>query len=284
MKITNRFGSKGVISKLISKDDEPYAKTTNLKPEVFISPISIFGRKNIPFLKEIYCGKIFHFLQQQCSDDATNTKIPTDKIIKKILAVYQILSSEKVYKKVEEALNKLNQVKLRKELKDHILKLRLMIEPFDNISMSKIKQAADLIDIPLDEKVFIPELNAFTDTAVPVGIGYYHFMEHISEDFANIRGADVYTSLTRQPTKGKQKSGGQSISGQDIYALISLNADNCLNELLTLRSDDHTNKRKVYLDILNTGELASMPKDTGDGGTSKLFNLYVRGMGLEITQ
>jgi len=149
--------------------------------------------------------------------------------------------------------------------------------------MSKIKQAAELIDIPLDEKVFIPELNAYTDVPVPVGIGYYNFLEHISEDFANIRGADNYTSLTKQPTKGKQKSGGQSVSGQDIYALLSLNADKCLNELLTLRSDDHIRKRKVYLDILNSGELSDIPKDTGEGGTSAIFNLYIKGMGLELT-
>jgi DNA-directed RNA polymerase subunit beta len=149
--------------------------------------------------------------------------------------------------------------------------------------MSSIKQAAQFIDIPLDEKVFIPELNAYTDVPVPVGIGYYNFLEHVSEDMANIRGADAYTGLTKQPTSGKQRSGGQAIGNLDIYALLSLNADNCLNELLTFRSDDHVNKRKVYMDILNNGELASMPTDTGDGGTSKIFNLYIRGMGLEIT-
>ena len=108
-------------------------------------------------------------------------------------------------------------------------------------------------------------------------------MEQISEDYSNIRGADVYTGLTKQPTKGKQRGGGQSISGQDIHALLSLDADNCLNELMTFRSDDHQNKRKVYLDIMNTGELADMPKDTGGGGTTNLFSLYTKGMGLEIS-
>jgi len=282
MKLTNRYGSKGVISKLIEKDDEPYTEFTNLKPEVFISPISIFGRKNIPFLKEIYLSKIFHFLQEQASEMASNSKIPTDKIVKRILGVFQLLATKKIYKQMEIMLNK-NQVKLRKDLKDKSLTLRLIIEPFENVTMSRIKQAAELIDIPLDEKVFIPNLNAYTDVEVPVGIGYYHFQEHVSEDAANIRGADVYTGLTRQPTKGKQRSGGQAVSSLDIYALLTLNADNCLNELLTLRSDDHVRKRKTYMDILNTGELSSLPQDTGDGGTNKIFNLYIRGMGLEIS-
>jgi DNA-directed RNA polymerase beta subunit len=281
-KITNRFGSKGVISKLIEKDLEPVSET-GLKPEVFISPISIFSRKNIPFLKEIYIGKIFHFLQQQCSEMASDPKISNDKIVKKILSVYQLLATKKVYDQIENQLNSIKPNQLRNSLKDSSLQLRLIIEPFENVEMQDIKHAAELIDIPLDEKVFIPELNAYTDVPVPVGFGYYLSLEHISEDFANIRGADVYTSLTRQPTKGKQKSGGQSISGQDIYALLSLNADNILNELLTIRSDDHINKRKVYMNILNTGELANIPQDTGEGGTSKLFNLYIRGLGLEIT-
>ena len=283
MKICNRFGSKGVISKLIEKEQEPYSEVTDLKPEVFISPISIFGRKNIPFLKEIYISKIFYFLQEQCAEMAKIPKTSTSKIIKKILGVYELLAAEKVYKDVEKLLNKSSQLKLRADIKSKKLQLRLIIEPFTNVSMSRIKQAAELIDIPLDEKVYIPELGAYTDVPVPVGIGYYQFMEHISEDFANIRGADNYTSLTRQPTKGKQKGGGQAVSGLDIYALLSLNADKCLQELLTLRSDDHVRKRKVYLDILNNGELVDMPKDTGEGGTKTQFDLYIKSMGLEIS-
>ena len=282
-KMTNRFGSKGVISYRIDRDNEPYTEITGLKPEVFISPISVFSRKNIPFLKELYIGKIFHFLQKQCVDLAGIPKVTNDKIIKKILGVYQILASERVYKEVEKQLNSIKPNRFRQQLKENKLNLRLIIEPFNNIEMVAIKRAADFIDIPLDEKVFIPELGAYTDIEVPVGIGYYLFMEQISEDYSNIRGADVYTGLTKQPTKGKQRGGGQSISGQDIHALLSLDADNCLNELMTLRSDDHQNKRKVYLDIMNTGELADMPKDTGGGGTTNLFSLYTKGMGLEIS-
>ena len=282
-KLSNRFGGKGVISYLIDKEVEPYSEITGLKPEVFISPISVFSRKNIPALKEIYIGKILHFLQLQCQQMANDAKVSTDKILKKIVGVYKILAAENVLKQVEEKLDNIPAASLRNQLKDNTFNLRLMIEPFSNIEMSKIKQAADFIEIPLDEKVFIPELNAYTDVPVPVGIGYYLFMEHISEDFANIRGADVYTGLTRQPTKGKLRSGGQSISGQDIYALLSLDADNCLNELLTARSDDHVAKRKLYLDILSTGQLATMPKDSGGGGTTNLFNLYMKGMGLDIS-
>jgi DNA-directed RNA polymerase beta subunit len=281
-KLCNRFGAKGVVSYLIGKDVEPYAQVTELKPQIYISPISIFSRKNIPFLKEIYIGKILHFLQIQVQKMANDTKIPTDKIIKKIVGVFNLIASEKVYKQIEDKLNNSNQTKLRQQLKDGKLNLRLIVEPFTNLEMEKIKQAADLIEIPLDEKVFIPELGAYTDVPVPVGIGYYLFQEHISEDAANIRGADVYTGLTRQPTKGKLKGGGQSISGQDIYALLSLDADNCLKEFLTARSDDHVSKRKLYTDILSTGELATMPKESGGGGTTNLFNLYMRGMGMEI--
>lgn len=279
-KLANRFGSKGVISHIIPKDKEPKTQITELTPNIFISPISIFSRKNIPFLKEIYIGKILYFLQKIAEKEALDNKIPTEKIIKKILGVYQILATEKVYNEIE---NQLNSKDIRKKLKDKTLNLRLILEPFENIDMKNIKHAAELIDIPLDEKIYIPEFDTYTDELVPVGISHYEFLEHISEDVANIRGSDVYTSLTRQPTKGKSKSGGQSISGQDIYALLSLDANNCLNELLTLRSDDHDAKRKVYLDIISKGELTDMPKNTGGGGTSGLFDLYIRGLGLEVS-
>lgn len=270
-----------MISYIIPEDQTPKSQITGLQPEVFISPISIFSRKSIVFLKELYIGKIFYFLQKQIEEDAKNEKIKTDAILKKILSVYQILATEKIYNFVEKQLNSKTKEKIRRNIKNGKLKLRFIVEPFTNTSMENIKEAAKLIDIPLDEKVYLPDEDCWTDVEVPVGIGYYQFLEHLSEDFANIRGADVYTGLTRQPTKGKKRGGGQSISFQDITALLSLNADNCLKELLTVRSDDHNSKRQVYTQVLQTGELADMPVRTGSGGTADLFNVYVQGMGLE---
>jgi hypothetical protein len=66
-----------------------------------------------------------------------------------------------------------------------------------------------------------------------------------------------------------------------MNALLTYNIPSIMNELFTLRSDDHISKREVNNSIITTGE-ANIPKESGRGGTSQLFNVFVTGLGLEI--
>ena len=146
-----------------------------------------------------------------------------------------------------------------------------------------VRSAAEFLKIPLEEKVFIPELNRWTDVPVPVGISYYMFLEHYSDVYSNVRGSGRFTGLTRQPTRGKNAGGGQSIAGLDIYSFLTYDATNIMSELLGPRSDEHRAKREMYNSIIETGEMPSIPETTKTGGTKDIFNLYITGMGLNIT-
>jgi DNA-directed RNA polymerase subunit beta len=156
-----------------------------------------------------------------------------------------------------------------------------MVEPFSHIDFKDLKTAADHLDIELDEKVYIPETKRWTKEKVPVGVSYYNALEQFSEIYSNIRSTGMYQGLTRQPARGKAKQGGQSVGSLDMNALLTHNVPSVLNELFTLRSDDHRSKRMVNNSIITTGE-ASIPKESGRGGTSQLLNVYIQGMGLEI--
>jgi DNA-directed RNA polymerase beta subunit len=108
------------------------------------------------------------------------------------------------------------------------------------------------------------------------------FLEHYSDVYSNIRGTGKFTGLTRQPTKRKSQEGGQSIANLDIYALLTYDANNILSELLGPRSDEHRSKRELYNQIIETGEMPSLPKSNKTGGTKDIFNLFILGMGLNI--
>jgi len=279
-KISTRYGAKGVLSKIL--DPAPKGEFTD-RIDCFISPISIIGRKNIAMLKDLFLGKIFFYANNKISEMADDPKVTTDKIAKFIIDLYTITGPEKIAKQVTTTINSFSGNKLRQAIKDDKLHLFCLIEPFEDISFESIRSAARFINIPLEEKVYIPELDRWTDVAVPVGISYFMFLEHYSDVYANIRGSEKFTGLTRQPTKRKAQSGGQSISALDIYSFLTYDANGIMSELLGPRSDEHRSKREMYNNIIETGELQPIPETPKTGGTKDVFNLYITGMGLQIT-
>ncbi len=68
----------------------------------------------------------------------------------------------------------------------------------------------------------------------------------------------------------------------DINALLTYDANNVLTEILTARSDHHKAKRKLYSDIVETGELVDLIDIKGTGGTGELKDTYMKTLGLDI--
>jgi len=269
-----------VISKLL--DPAPKGDFTE-KIDIMLSPLSILGRKNVALIKELYLGKIFFHANKKLEALADDPKIANDKIAKFIIDLYSIVGPKKIADSVAANINTYTGNKLRQAIKDDQINLFCVIEPFEDIGFKSIRSAAEYLKIPLEEKVYIPELDRWTDVAVPVGISYYMFLEHYSDVYANIRGTGKFTGLTRQPTKGKAQGGGQSIGGLDIYSFLTYDANNIMSELLGPRSDEHRAKREMYNTIIETGEMPSIVESTKSGGTKDIFNLYILGMGLNIT-
>jgi len=141
--------------------------------------------------------------------------------------------------------------------------------------------AADKLDIPLDEKLYIPELNLWTKEKVPVGVTYMQALEQTSDVYSNVRSTGKYKGITKQATKGKSRGGGQSFGNLDVYAMLTYNVPGLLSEILTLRSDDHKSKRMVVNSIISSGK-AELPRVVGKGGTSNMMKTFMISMGLEM--
>ena len=78
--------------------------------------------------------------------------------------------------------------------------------------------------------------------------------------------------------------GGQSLGTLDINALITLEADNIIKEMFTLRSDEHKSKREAYSDIIFNGELINLSNSRNIGGTHQIFNIYMLSLGLDMVK
>jgi DNA-directed RNA polymerase beta subunit len=284
-KLATRTGAKGVISVVLDDDKTPYGKFSNEKLEVFISPTTVFSRKAIAPVKELYIGKIMHYLNLKVKEMVNNVKIKTNDINKLILDVYKTLSNDKdVIGSVEKFLKINTESKLRKLYKDETFKLFFVIPPFSKVEFESIKSVGDLLEIELDEYVYLPEFERFTKVPVPVGILYYSALEQTSDVYASSRSTGSYQSITGQPTKGKSKGGGQSLGQLDFNALLTYNADKLIDELITIRADDHKGKRHVINSIISTGR-AELPKDMASSSDTKnVFDVFMTTMGLHVSK
>jgi len=112
-------------------------------------------------------------LQAKVIKKINDSKITTKSIRDFILHVYELLDftpTKRYSTHIKNYLISLSDFELRNIIKNNKLKFNFIVEPFINIPMSAIKEAAEYMNLELDEKVYIPELKCWTKTKVPVGI------------------------------------------------------------------------------------------------------------------
>ena len=81
---------------------------------------------------------------------------------------------------------------------------------------------------------------------VMVGVVYILKLAHLVDDKIHARSTGPYSMITQQPLGGKAQFGGQRFGEMEVWALEAYGAAYCLQELLTIKSDDVLGRVKVY--------------------------------------
>ncbi|MBQ3090043.1 MAG: DNA-directed RNA polymerase subunit beta [Oscillospiraceae bacterium] len=86
----------------------------------------------------------------------------------------------------------------------------------------------------------------------PVTVGYVYFLKlhHLVDDKIHARSTGPYSLVTQQPLGGKAQFGGQRFGEMEVWALEAYGAAYCLQEILTVKSDDVTGRVKTYESIV----------------------------------
>ena len=84
------------------------------------------------------------------------------------------------------------------------------------------------------------------DNPVTVGVMYILKLAHLVDDKIHARSTGPYSMITQQPLGGKAQFGGQRFGEMEVWALEAYGAAYCLQELLTIKSDDVLGRVKVY--------------------------------------
>ncbi|HVF52436.1 MAG TPA: DNA-directed RNA polymerase subunit beta [Actinomycetota bacterium] len=84
------------------------------------------------------------------------------------------------------------------------------------------------------------------DNEITVGYMYVLKLSHLVDDKIHARSTGPYSMITQQPLGGKAQFGGQRFGEMEVWALEAYGAAYCLQELLTIKSDDVLGRVKVY--------------------------------------
>src|SRR5471030_1773011 len=103
-------------------------------------------------------------------------------------------------------------------------------------------------------------------------------LNHLVEDKINARSTGPYSLITRQPLGGKAQFGGQRFGEMEVWAIEAYGAAHCLQEFLTVKSDDVSGRAKMYEAIIK-GETFSEP---GVPESFKVLARELRALGLNI--
>ncbi len=142
---------------------------------------------------------------------------------------------------------------------------------FEGASEEQIRKELKQAGLPQDGKIVLSDGRTGKPFDQKVTVGYVYMMKlaHLVDDKIHARSIGPYSLVTQQPLGGKAQFGGQRFGEMEVWALEAYGAAYCLQELLTVKSDDVVGRTRIYEAIVK-GENALHP------GTPESFNVLVK--------
>lgn len=261
-KMAGRHGNKGVISRVLPKEDMPYL-ADGAPVQIVLNPLGVPSRMNIGQLLELHLGwagrglgeKINYMLEE---------KYEADKLRDLISKIYK---KEEVNNWLKKASDK-QIFELANQLKTGI---RFSTPAFDGARELDIEEMLELADLDKSGKTTL--FNGITGEAfaeeVTVGTMYMLKLHHLVDEKIHARSTGPYSLVTQQPLGGKAQFGGQRLGEMEVWALEAYGAAYTLQEFLTVKSDDVVGRTRMYESIVK-GEKVLEP------GLPESFNVLVK--------
>ncbi|MBE0565129.1 MAG: DNA-directed RNA polymerase subunit beta [Krumholzibacteria bacterium] len=148
---------------------------------------------------------------------------------------------------------------------------KVMTPVFDGATIDEIKEALTEqgYDPSGKSALYDGRTGEAFDKPVTVGVIYMLKLHHLVEEKIHARSIGPYSLVTQQPLGGKAQFGGQRFGEMEVWALEAYGAANCLQEMLTVKSDDVTGRSRIYEAIVK-GENPPEP------GIPESFNVLMR--------
>ncbi len=301
-KMAGRHGNKGVISRILAREDMPYLED-GTPIDIILNPIGVPSRMNIGQVLETHLGWAANVLgfraMSPVFDGADNDSIE-DALGRTWIAMesgaFHFVDprsrgfdldtackwlEEKGYDPgpvftepepggarrvcLEVWLNDLAEAGLEKAIKPG----QMAIEELE--ARAHKAHADHRVPPPLFGKMLLRDGRSGDPFDQPITVGYIYMLKliHLVEDKIHARSTGPYSLITQQPLGGKAQFGGQRFGEMEVWALEAYGAAHILQELLTVKSDDVVGRVKTYEAIVK-GE------DVLEPGVPESFKVLVK--------
>ena len=256
-KLAGRHGNKGVISKILPVEDMPYM-ADGTPVDILLNPLGVPSRMNVGQVLEAHLGYCARWGWEiggegVGSDPVRGIEKKTRPSTKPAVHVATPVFDGAHWDEEDRAGRHPTIQKILANLRP---------ETVDGGRMVQLDGKATLYNGRTGEAY---------DSAVMVGYVYILKLAHLVDDKIHARSTGPYSMSTQQPLGGKAQFGGQRFGEMEVWALEAYGAAYCLQELLTLKSDDVLGRVKVYEAIVK-GENIPLP------GIPESFKVLIKEM------
>ena len=238
-KLAGRHGNKGVISKILPLEDMPYM-ADGTAVDIILNPLGVPSRMNVGQVLEAHLGyaarwgwrthaRAARSATQPLRGTETKTRTNTPPATFIATPVFDGAHWDE-----EEQAGKHPTIQ-------HI---------FENLTpeATDARYGDDGRLIQDDGKTTLYNGRTGEPYDNPITVGYVYILKlaHLVDDKIHARSTGPYSMITQQPLGGKAQFGGQRFGEMEVWALEAYGAAYCLQELLTIKSDDVLGRVKVY--------------------------------------
>ncbi|MHB8997340.1 MAG: DNA-directed RNA polymerase subunit beta [Armatimonadota bacterium] len=310
-KLTGRHGNKGVISKVLPIEDMPYMADGTCM-DICLNPLGVPSRMNIGQLLETHLGWIAKKLDRTYIGPVfQGVSIP--EIKEGIAAVADKLESQTLTTYAQTELNLFADIvdvtnfsgtldELKQKISSQLasadaetlseLAEWMGIDEAEFSGATGVKAAEMILARSIENannrvrferatgKAWLYDGRTGEPFNQPVMVGYMYILKllHLVEDKIHARSTGPYSLITQQPLGGKAQMGGQRFGEMEVWALEAYGAAYCLQEMLTVKSDDVQGRVSTYEAIVKDDNIK-------EPGTPESFKILVREMqslGLDV--
>ena len=233
-KLAGRHGNKGVISKILPVEDMPYL-ADGTPVDIILNPLGVPSRMNVGQVLEAHLGYCARWGWTNPSDGKSVGDAPvrgTESKTRPNTPPATFIASPVFdgahWDEAEDAGNHPT--------------IQAILENLNPESVDGTR----LIGSDGKTNLFNGRTGEPYDNRITVGYMYILKLAHLVDDKIHARSTGPYSMITQQPLGGKAQFGGQRFGEMEVWALEAYGSAYCLQELLTIKSDDVLGRVKVY--------------------------------------
>ncbi len=256
-KLAGRHGNKGVISRILPIEDMPFT-ADGTAVDIILNPLGVPSRMNVGQVLEAhlgYCARYGWEIDGVSVGDEPmrGTERKTRPVTPPSVHVATPVFDGATWDERDLAQGK-----------------PTIVDILDNLN-PETTEGRRLISLNGKQALYNGRTGEPYDNPVTTGYVYMMKLAHLVDDKIHARSTGPYSMITQQPLGGKAQFGGQRFGEMEVWALEAYGAAFCLQELLTVKSDDVLGRAKAYEAIVK-GE------NVPDPGIPESFKVLIKEM------